>query len=207
VLGVACGSGPAEGSRSGGATAEQTRTAGREAPKQSRYESLAGPPKPAEGVRELEVPCEPGLEERCNALDEDCNGRIDDACGWKSGVVQVTAAWNTHADVDLHVTDPSGKTLKPGQRQSPAGGHLDRDAGGKCSSDGNAELRVANAYWEGAEPASGRYEVAVRRADPCDAEGPTAVTVSVSVGGQVIGVFNRTLGSGAAQPVVAFEVK
>ncbi|MET0390555.1 MAG: hypothetical protein ABW321_31575 [Polyangiales bacterium] len=76
--------------------------------------------------------CENASYEQCNAIDDDCNGVIDEECGYESGDVQVTVSWNSGADIDLYVTDPSGATLYYNEqhKRSSIGGHLDHDARG-----------------------------------------------------------------------------
>src|SRR5688572_5060517 len=45
-----------------------------------------------------------------------------------AGDIQVTATWDTEADVDLHVVDPSGFEIYWADRHAPSGGELDLDS-------------------------------------------------------------------------------
>lgn len=66
-------------------------------------------PQMGAGVQVVEASCTQGAAEQCNGLDDNCNGQIDEGCGYQSGAIQITLAWNTGADIDLYVTDPQGR--------------------------------------------------------------------------------------------------
>ncbi len=74
------------------------------------------PGAPSVEVRALE-PCVPLNYEECfNALDDNCNGAIDEGCGTPGGVVQFMIARDTaRADVDLNVMDPNGELIEAGR--------------------------------------------------------------------------------------------
>lgn len=143
------------------------------------------------GIVIITPTCSPGATEACNGLDDNCDGRIDEGCGWASGQIQVTLAWNTGADMDLYVYDPSGYRIYYGDRSSPSGGVLDHDARGYCTGNGSIE----NVYWSSPRPPSGNYTVEVHYWGDCGDGGaiPTPVQVSISVGGNIIGVYTATL--------------
>ena len=84
------------------------------------------------GITAVTQACNPNAPEACNGLDDNCNGVIDEGCGFSGGNIQITLAWATGADLDLYVTDPSGYTISYSRRRSPSGGHLDQDARGAC---------------------------------------------------------------------------
>jgi hypothetical protein len=131
--------------------------------------------------------------EQCNALDDDCNGVIDDECGYETGDVQITLGWNTGADLDLYVTDPSGATLFYNERnkRSRIGGHLDHDARGDCRRE-QQNPRIENVYWP-APAKPGAYKVELQYFSPCAKAGTTEATLSVVVSGQLLGAYRFRL--------------
>ncbi len=92
-------------------------------------------------------------------------------------VLSITLAWESDADLDLHVVDPSGIEIWKGNINSYApplpgqpptstpeeGGVLDFDAGADCVADGRRRETVA---WK-ATPPSGRYRVYVDTTSLC----------------------------------------
>lgn len=142
----------------------------------------------------MDVTCADGSAEQCNALDEDCDGTIDEGCGYASGAIQVTVAWNTGADLDLYVTDPAGETLYYNEqsRQVASGGQLDHDARGDCRLE-QEHTRIENAFWSGPRVPSGEYKVALHYWGPCGKNAATTATVSIAVGGKVLGSYNFSL--------------
>jgi len=137
--------------------------------------------------------CNGGAFEQCNALDDDCNGVIDDECGYESGDVQITLGWNTGADLDLYVTDPSGATLFYNERnkRSRIGGHLDHDARGDCRRE-QQNNRIENVYWP-APARSGEYRVELHYFSPCAKAATTEATLSVVVENQLLGAYRFRL--------------
>lgn len=158
---------------------------------------------PPSGVTIVESQCQPGAPEQCNGLDDNCDGAIDEGCGWQSGQIQITLAWGTGADIDLYVTDPTGQTISYQNRQSSSGGILDHDARGACT---NSTDTIENVYWSTPQPPRGTYQVEVHYWGNCNVAGPTPTQVSISVGGQVIGVYNITLVNGQRAPVAVFTL-
>jgi hypothetical protein len=141
----------------------------------------------------VEVKCAYGTYEECNAIDDDCNGVIDDECGYESGAIQITVGWNSGADIDLYVTDPSGATVYYNEehKRSPFGGHLDHDARGNCRRE-QKNPRIENAYWP-APARAGKYRVELNYFSPCAQATTTEATVTVVVDGQLLGTYRYVL--------------
>ncbi len=136
------------------------------------------------GVFAVQTQCVPGSPEQCNGLDDNCNGVIDEGCGYQTGNIQVTAAWSSSSDIDLHVIDPNGEEIYYGHRNSSSGGVLDRDANAACSV---SPPTVENVYWPD-NPPSGQYRVRAVAYDMCGS-GNTPVTLSIAVGGRIVGAY------------------
>lgn len=157
------------------------------------------------GVTVLDASCHPNAAEVCNGLDDNCNGVIDEGCGYQSGNIQITLAWGTGADLDMYVTDPYGHTISYQNRQSPTGGVLDHDARGACNPN-QANNTIENVYWNSPQPPSGQYRIEVHYWGDCGAAGVTQATLSIAVGGQIIGAYNVVLRPRERQPVAAFNI-
>ena len=148
----------------------------------------------ASGVTVIESSCYAGAQEQCNGLDDNCNGAIDEGCGYSSGQLQITLAWNTGADIDIYVTDPNGDTINYSSTTSSSGGELDHDARGTCG-DGSGAATVENVFWRNAPP-RGTYKIELRYwsgAECSTNAGPTATTLSIAYGGRIIGAYNYTI--------------
>jgi hypothetical protein len=109
-----------------------------------------------------------------------------------TGDVQVTVAWDTDSDVDLHVVEPSGWEIYWGDRQSPSGGQLDLDSNAACATDG---VRNENITWGVGFAPQGTYTVRLDYWSSCNFS-ETNYTVLVNNGGEVE-IFHGTFtGSG-----------
>jgi hypothetical protein len=106
-------------------------------------------------------PCLPQGYEVCfNALDDNCNGALEEGCGVPAGVVQFVIGWDAlRADVDLNVTDPNGELIEAG-RVVRSGLIKTRDCPGRrqeCSG-----VNLENVFLEGNKaPTRGTYRVSV----------------------------------------------
>jgi hypothetical protein len=156
-----------------------------------------------QGVVVVQAQCAQGAPEQCNGIDDNCNGVIDEGCGYQSGAIQITAAWNSASDIDLHVTDPMGEHIYYGDRQSNSGGVLDHDANAGCSVQ---PPTVENVYWSTPAPPRGTYQVRVHAFSMCGSY-QTPVTLSISVGGRVIGTYSYTMTHQGDEFVVPFTIQ
>ena len=151
--------------------------------------------------------CEAGASETCNALDDDCNGIIDDGCGYETGAVQVTVAWDSGADLDLYVTDPSGETLYYNEKNdhTSIGGRLDHNARGDCRRE-QQQSRVENAHWP-APATAGLYRVELHYFGPCAKSTATRAVLSVAVRGKLVGSYSYQLQPEQRIEALSFEVR
>lgn len=149
--------------------------------------------------------CKPGQVEACTGLDDDCDGKIDEGCGYASGAMQVTLSWQGSADLDLYVLEPSGETVHHTNPRSGSGARLDHEGRGGCRANA-AHPAIENVYWA-ADPQPGRYEVTLHYWGECNsAAGSLDATLSVSVGGKVFQTYRVNLVPGDRLMLVAFEM-
>jgi len=165
-----------------------------------------GQPTLVTGVTVIEASCTQGAQETCNGLDDNCNGQIDEGCGYASGAIQITLAWAGGADIDMYVTDPGGETISYSHTQASSGGMLDQDARGNCRPN-QPNNTIENVYWNTPQPPSGNYQVALHYWGECNSgAGPTMTTLSIAVGGRIIGAYNYTLAPNQRITVATFNI-
>ncbi len=104
-----------------------------------------------------------------------------------TGDVQINVTWDSPADVDLHVVDPSGNEIYWANRSSSTGGQLDLDSNAACGSDGP---RAENVFWSsGLIAPHGAYIVRVDHWSNCRAA-VTHYVVTVNARGKPPQVFS-----------------
>ena len=76
--------------------------------------------------------------------------------GGKSGVVQISLAWDDYNDLDMHVFCPSGERIYFNNRKSECGGELDVDMNVRPKS----KTPIENVVWTNEAP-DGEYKIGV----------------------------------------------
>jgi len=126
-----------------------------------------------------------------------------------TGDVQVNITWDSKADIDLHVLDPSGAEIYWAGRTSSSGGQLDLDSNAGCGSDGP---RAENIFWaNGLVAPHGDYIVRVDNWSSCGVP-LTNYVVTVNAKGKVPRVFAGSFsdagdggGKGAGRSITTFS--
>ncbi|MDE0449628.1 MAG: putative Ig domain-containing protein [Spirochaetaceae bacterium] len=121
--------------------------------------------------------------------------------------VQVTVSWDTDADLDLHVADPTGHEVYFASKRVESGGVL-FPTSDECEVDNVRNERIA---WTQGTPPPGRYEVRLSHFDSCEAEQTNYVLRVYNHG--TVSTFTGTLtgpgddaARGTGQVITTFEV-
>jgi uncharacterized protein YfaP (DUF2135 family) len=109
-----------------------------------------------------------------------------------AGSVEVSLLWNTNADLQLLVRDPSGASVFDDTPTSNSGGSLNRNGNVNCANTSTSP--VSYIYWPPDRLPPGTYEVEVWYQSNCDDASPVTFSLTVRVNDQVI--LSRT-----AQPI------
>ncbi len=186
----------------------------------SRGERLLVSLAPPDGTAYASAACQRNAVEQCNGLDDNCDGRIDNGCGYSSGEVQVTIAWGTGADLDLTVENPDGESISWRTEDGYGGGRMDQRTEGCdgtrlgvaiAASRRQSALRLENVFFNTpswsrtGRLARGQYYAAVRAADLCGGHTTDAV-MSIAVRGHVIGTVRLHFGDSDQTIVVPFTI-
>lgn len=160
--------------------------------------------KSSEGTK-LVTACTPTGPELCfNAVDDNCNGVIDEGCGVCTGDLQFTIAWgDSAANVDLIVKDPTG-TVDATHRSTSSGLTLDHD----CPNDKDPcnGQNIENVCRQGSDPPKGTYQVIVKLVDLMGAPAPVLVRLGGRIGSHSFGA-DIELAHAGDQKEISYELR
>lgn len=111
------------------------------------------------------------------------------------GGISFELVWNAAVNLNLEVRDPVGGSVQWRNPGSPSGGVLDADVNANCdTATANAPSEIIG--WPAGSVPAGSYEVIIYYADACDAGGPQAFTLNVTVNGETPQTLTGTINTG-----------
>jgi hypothetical protein len=101
-----------------------------------------------------------------------------------AGSIEVSLLWNTSADLQLLVREPSGTAIYDDRPRGDSGGTLAENGNVNCTDTTTSP--VSYVYWPPELRPAGTYEVEVWYQSQCNDTSPVTFTLTVRVDGQVI---------------------
>lgn len=109
------------------------------------------------------------------------------------GSIEVTLNWQTNADLQLLVRDPSGEAVFDDNPNSQSGGILDADRVGNRGCENTTTTPTSYIYWPANRvPPSGTYEIEIWYQSDCEDPRPVTFDLSIEVDGLLLASPNET---------------
>ena len=102
--------------------------------------------------------------------------------GLPTGDIQITLVWNTNADLQLLVRDPSGQSVYDDQLTVPSGGRM--TAQGNLNCVASLTTPVSHIYWPPGLGRGGDYEIEVWYQNQCNDTRAVTANLYITVAGQ-----------------------